>query len=263
MALLASSRLGLGIGHEQANATVRVLPDHIETNYSRAIMPDALTILSSAALSGLLSATLIFLAKNWISERLKHAIKHEYDQKLETHKMQLKRESDKEIERLKAQLQIAAAERSIRLSGVFERVAETIATTYGTLLEFQKAVKDYTQLSGRSDFAHRQELERSIQSKWEEVLKFFLPHKIYFPKQTAKRIMYLVNTLQMVSGAHGMILESKGNPPVIDKHYEKFDEYSKEVSELLTLLEEDFRGILGLEERKPSGDSKSSGSEPQ
>jgi hypothetical protein len=42
---------------------------------------DLITILSSGALS----TTLVFLLRNWISERLKASIQHEYDQKLETH----------------------------------------------------------------------------------------------------------------------------------------------------------------------------------
>ena len=76
-------------------------------------MNEIATIASSVGLSGLL----VWLTKSWISERLKNAIKHEYDEKLETHKAQLKREYDKEIEEFKAHLQIAAAERNIRQIG--------------------------------------------------------------------------------------------------------------------------------------------------
>lgn len=67
-------------------------------------MIDLLTILSSAGVSVLLSAALVFLAKNWISERIRGAIQSEYDQKLETHKAQLKAQNDTQLEQLKARL---------------------------------------------------------------------------------------------------------------------------------------------------------------
>lgn len=201
-------------------------------------MSDLITILSSVGISALLSAALIFLAKSWMLERLKNAIKHEYDEKLETHK---------------AQLKLLEAERSIRLTRVFEKTAETIATTYAKLWAFHKAVEDCTQRGDHSDFAQNQELERNIQSKYADVLQYFLPHKIYFPKDTAKRIIYFLNTGQSASGAFRVILASKGNPDVTEKNYQRFDEYNKEFSELLTLLEEDFQKILDIEEWKSGG----------
>ena len=134
------------------------------------------------------SVLFVFLTKLWITERLKNAIKHEYDEKLEVHKAQLKREYDKEIEQLKAQLQIAASERSIKLSRVFEKTAEIICTTYAKLWAFQKAIEDYTQQSGHSDFAQNQALKKNVQSQWADVLHYFLPHKIYFPPETSKKL---------------------------------------------------------------------------
>ena len=43
-------------------------------------------LLGTILTSGAVSALLVWLTKTWISERLKHAIKHEYDEKLETYK---------------------------------------------------------------------------------------------------------------------------------------------------------------------------------
>lgn len=96
-----------------------------------------LTIFGSVSLS----AVLVFLVRNWISERLKASIQHEYEQKLETHKAQLKsqseielarikNQSELEVTRLKAQLEIAAAERNVQYSRVFEKTLEVIAETY-------------------------------------------------------------------------------------------------------------------------------------
>jgi hypothetical protein len=198
-------------------------------------MQNILTIISSVSFSALLAAALIFLTKSWISERIKNAIKHEYDEKLETHK---------------AQLKLVEAERRIRLTRVFEKTAETIATTYAKLWAFHKAVEDCTQSGDHSDFAHSQELKMSIQSKHEDVCQYFLPRKIYFPKETARKIIDFLNAGQSASGEFAMMLISKGNLEATEKIYKRFTEDSKEFSELLTLLEEDFQRILGMEERK-------------
>jgi hypothetical protein len=66
--------------------------------------------------SGVVSSLIIYLAKSWITERLKHAIAHEYAQKLEAHRASLKSDYDVQLERLRAentkQLAIEASARS-------------------------------------------------------------------------------------------------------------------------------------------------------
>lgn len=52
----------------------------------------------------LLLGLVLFLAKNWVLERLKNSIKHEYDKSLEQFKGDLKIENDKELEEIKALL---------------------------------------------------------------------------------------------------------------------------------------------------------------
>ena len=99
-----------------------------------------LTILTSGAVSAGIASLLIFLFKSWISERIKGSIQHEYDQKLEAYKAQLKAASDVSIEQLKSQLQITAAERSIKLTKVFEQQADTVAETYAKLVELIGAI---------------------------------------------------------------------------------------------------------------------------
>ncbi|MBU6411719.1 MAG: hypothetical protein KGR98_15150 [Verrucomicrobia bacterium] len=196
------------------------------------------TVISSFVGSSLITTALVFLFRSWISERIKNAIKHEYDQKLETHK---------------AQLQIAASERSIRLTRVFERQAEVIAATYAKLWAFHEAVEDDTKRGDHSDFAQSQELQKNCQSKHADVLKYFLPHKIYFPKDTAERMVYFLNTGQAAIGAFEVTLTSKGNPDTHEKNYQRFEDYSKEFAEVLALLEKDFQRILGMEEPKAGG----------
>jgi LPS O-antigen subunit length determinant protein (WzzB/FepE family) len=85
----------------------------------------------------------MFLVKSWITERLKNAIKHEYDVRLESHRAQLKAEQDVELERLKSSLSIAAAERNVAFSRLNERRVEVIAAIYAKLQRLYSAVEDH------------------------------------------------------------------------------------------------------------------------
>ena len=73
------------------------------------------TVLSSAVVSTALSGALVWFLQSWISERVKNAIKYEYDSKLETHKAQLKAVCDAEVEAHKAKLAAQNAAATERL----------------------------------------------------------------------------------------------------------------------------------------------------
>src|SRR3990172_3149003 len=101
------------------------------------------TILALVGLSGLLIAALIFLTKSWITERLRNAIKHEYDQKLETHKAQLKGDHDTAVERLRAELRFDAFQQETRFADLHARRAETIAEMFAALRKFHSMARRY------------------------------------------------------------------------------------------------------------------------
>ncbi|MFT7229330.1 MAG: endonuclease YncB(thermonuclease family) [Methylophilaceae bacterium] len=90
-------------------------------------------IITSATVAGLLTAALVWLTKSVISERLKNAIKNEYDQKLETHKAELKSTSNIEIEKLKSQLGIIAAQGNFKFTKLHEKRADAISEIYALL----------------------------------------------------------------------------------------------------------------------------------
>lgn len=100
-------------------------------------------VLASSTISTILVAAIGWATKSMISERLKNAIKHEYDEKLATHKAELKAQSDVEIERLKSNLSISAIEHQIKFSNLHEKQAEIIAKTYALLKNFHGKLGDY------------------------------------------------------------------------------------------------------------------------
>jgi hypothetical protein len=206
-----------------------------------------LEILTSASVSAVLSASLIFLSKSWITERLKGAIKSEYDQKLETHKAQLKSEAETQIEQLKASLSIAAAEKQVKFSKLHENRAEVIANTYSLLKNTLLTFKDYVKA-----FEAVGELPRSdrkkVAVKAHNAFREYFPTKtIYIPIGTADKIDAIDKKL--VNSFNQFALQIDGVENRVD--YEKWDEVIKrlsgEVSEALTELEIEFRHLLGDE----------------
>jgi hypothetical protein len=104
--------------------------------------------------SGVVSSLIIYFAKAWITERLKHAIAHEYAQKLEAHRAALKSDYDVQLERLRAenakQLAIEASARS-SLSDAYkathERRLTAIERAWAIILKIRAVTPSYIPLS--------------------------------------------------------------------------------------------------------------------
>ncbi len=232
-------------------------------------MNENLTVLTSLVGSGLLTAALVFLAKNWISERLKNAIKSEYDLKLENHRADLKRESDREIERLKSelkrdsdreiehlkgQLQIIAAERNIRLTRVFDETAKQIATIYAKLWELKEAADDFTILISARNDPNKDTLLGIFNKTLGDVVRYVRLNQIYLPQATNQKLWEYVWALQSAVRSYEMLLtaESHGvRSEVRDKLGERFQKASEKPPELFELLHDEFQKNLGfpIEER--------------
>jgi hypothetical protein len=69
----------------------------------------AINMLSSATFSSLVTGILAFLGRDWISQRLKNSIKHEYDSKLATHKANLDAANQVAIAQLKFDIEKEAS----------------------------------------------------------------------------------------------------------------------------------------------------------
>ena len=74
------------------------------------------TVFTSILSTSALIAIFAFVFKHWFLERLRGGIRSEYAKELELYKAKVTAENNVELERFKAQLQIAANDKSIRLS---------------------------------------------------------------------------------------------------------------------------------------------------
>ena len=204
-----------------------------------------LEVITAAVVSGVLTAALIWLSKSWISERLKHAIKNEYEQKLATHKAELKAQSDVEIENLKSSLQITATEHNVRFSNLHEKRAEIIAETYSLLKTLCVKLADYVKIFepiGDKPKDERQKLFADAHNKFRD----YYPKRIIFlPKSTTDKVEKI--DLQLVKAFNEFVFSvdlNKDNASV-QKWNEIFERVNGEIWEALRELEDEFRGLLG------------------
>lgn len=206
-------------------------------------------VITSVALSGLLTTALIWLTKSLISERLKNAIKNEYDQKLETHKAELKSKTDIELEKLRSQLEIIAAQRNYKFTKLHERRAEAISEIYALLADFHFALCEYTKAFEPTGGKPRNERRDIAVNANIVFVELYRKKKIFLPKSAALKLddfnqqlifvynqfFYGVDMVQMASGDFS----------------KKWTEISEKMSDIikpaLEELEHDFRKILGDE----------------
>ncbi len=211
-------------------------------------MQDIITILSSGALS----SVLVFLFRNWISERIKASIQHEYDQKLETHKAQLKAESEVSIEKLKSQLQIVASERNIKLTRVFEQQAVTIAEIYSKLVALIAAIEEYTKIMEFENSPSKAERRLVVADKMKELLEYYRPRRIYLPKETQSNIDVFYKRLHLTTLTFMVDVEHNkerftGNTDD-STWFKTIDFMNKDCVQIMDNLDSDLKKILGLVE---------------
>ena len=223
-------------------------------------MDNLTTVISSGVVSVASSGVLVFLFKNWISERIKGAIQHEYNEKPETHKAQLQSRNDIEIAKLKADLEIAAAERNLRLTKTFDKTLEVIAETYRILLELKTAA-ELVHDKFRSEDKVPEEILQHYRDKGRQFVEYFLPHKIYLPAATAEQVRRFSNAISSFV-MHSSILSAQlrthlANEQALLRQSDRVDKVSENITGLLAALEADFRKLLGLPiEQQPTTETE-------
>jgi hypothetical protein len=190
--------------------------------------------------------------KEWILERLKAGIKSEYDHKLASYQSDLKRIADVELESVRSYLAIQAAERNIRFSRVFEKVAEVMANIYRILVEINDAAMDHSSYLGK-DEKHHEDAVKRFQEKRNEFFQYYEPNQIYIPKQTRESIRVFVNTLHslVLTTSHLEQAAKMGSDAGFESRNRKLELLFEQVPKLRSALDDEFQRILGLEESKP------------
>ena len=207
-----------------------------------------LEVITAAGVSAIFTGLLLWLTKSWISERLKNAIKNEYDQKLETYKAQLKAQTDIEIEKLKSRLSIAAAERQVKFSKLHEDRAIFIAEAYALLKDVYLTFQDYIKIFEPAGDKPREE-RRKIALHAHSVLREYYPKKIiYIPKATADKLETIDMELVKIFNEFSYTVDFQKQETVdAMKWNEIFEKIRNEMKQALNDLEGEFRKLLGDE----------------
>ena len=198
------------------------------------------------------SAALVWLAKSWISEQLKNAIKSEYDQKLETHKAQLKAQSDVEIERLRSQLNITGLEHGVRFSKLHEKRAEVIAETYALLKELSFRVSDFVKIFEPAGDSSRDERRDAAAKSHKEFHSYYTARLIFFPSATASKLEEINIQLVKIFNEFVFTVERSKGTDTTSNWIEVFNRVNDEIPIALKELESEFRKLLG-DESESSG----------
>ncbi len=202
----------------------------------------------TALLVSILGTGLVnFIFRTWISERIKNAIKNEYDQKLETHKAILKSQSDVEIERLKSQLALVGIEHQIRFSKLHEMRATVVADTYEKLRDLHHRLSEYVQIFEPAGGKPKDQ-RRQIAYESHEAFRSYLQTKlIFFPKSTADKLekinQDLVRAFNNFTFGVEMAPQMGGNSA--EKWMEVFEAVKGEIKVALDEIEAEFRELLG------------------
>lgn len=204
-----------------------------------------LEVLTSAAVSATLTGLLLWLTKSWIGERLKNAIKSEYDQKLETHKAQLKSASDVEVERLRSQLSITANEHNILFSKLHEKRAEVIAETYSLLRSLYEAVSEYVKPFVPVGDKPKEEKYQNILDAFKSFRAYYPKKQIFIPKSTTEKINSI--DLELVRAINMFVYTVEQNKS--NDNFQNWtaihDKLSGPTTVALAELEEELRALLG------------------
>ena len=206
----------------------------------------AIQVITSASVSAALAGLLLWITKSWISERLKNAIKSEYDLQLASHKAQLKAQSDVEIEKLRSQLSISAIEHEVRFSRLHEKRAEIIAETYSLLKLLFIRLNDYVMFFDRPDDLRMK--RRRLATEAIKNFRSYYPTKlIFFPNKTEGKLQAI--DIQLVSVFNeftlGVETEKSGGGDGLDTWFRIVTRVTGEIETALGELEDEFRKLMG------------------
>jgi len=209
-------------------------------------------LILSGAFSLVLTGALSWLLRSWVSERLKNAIKYEYDEKLESHKAQLQAQSTVEIERLRSQLSIQATEHAVRFQRLHEKRAEVIGQLYSLLTEAYWKAATFASPMESAGETGKDEKYLEAHNCLVQFFQYFEKNRIYLPTvELCDSIDRLIQGIRKHITRFSMYLRHKDEhlpEAALERKHEAWmnawEFMEKEVPAARAKLEDEFRGIL-------------------
>lgn len=199
------------------------------------------SIVTSIGTSGVTLAA-VFVARNWITERLKRS----NATKLEQYKAELRSSNDVHLERLKADLRVESVRYDVQFRHLHAKKADAIAAVYANLRELEQAVRAYTAALERAADGSRDERLRAVKRASDAFQAHFVPNQIYLPPRTADTVRELHRQILEQAQRFNLHvhLDDQGN---LDEWVSIGKWMTKKLPGLFEQLERDFRQQLGDE----------------
>ncbi|EIN4363737.1 TPA: hypothetical protein ACPVW6_000953 [Vibrio parahaemolyticus] len=205
------------------------------------VMEVVASITTSAAVTG----GLIFFAKSYLSEKIKHSIGHEYALKLDAHKNELQRNASKELELLKAELKINELKHSIKLSSLQEKQASTVEVFHSQLLDLFDALNDYTTVF-QARTGDEKEAKRLLVADKHDELKFTLRNKaLYIPEALHSEIEMTRQAIHETAIGFMEDVEREYGAEMLTKWDDIHKKVNVDIQKTIKSLENEFRALLG------------------
>ena len=203
----------------------------------------------SAVATALFGAAIWFL-KSFIGNHIEHAVKHEYDERLEAHKAELQRAT----EQFKSELGILAHERQLRFAHLHEKAAEVVSGTYQRLWAVQRALGAYVSLFEVEAMGSKEDRRKELGKKIEDFQTFFYPRRLFLPRPLAEAVAafegkLLDLTREFMFGVEHQNEDLRARGETWAKVNRQLE---KEAIPLYSALEDQFRMTLGVEIIRPS-----------
>jgi len=206
---------------------------------------------------GIAGAVVVWLGRNWISERLKRSIAHEYEirlesardqlrnqteSRLESLKSQLKTESEGTLERLKAELQQAGEKRRIQFETVFEKREELLKALHERLIIAVNAAEESTAVGSPEKLPIARQGLRALHGEMEKL-------SIYFPEAFCRRWHDCVEALAVSLSNYGIANTRRTQDIETDRQLlmRAVDSQIAAMRSIRTDLRQEIRRLLGTE----------------
>lgn len=217
------------------------------------------TVLTSATVAVALGGIAASLFQNLLTERLKSAIKAEYDEKLESHKAQLqssnskelevlkaqlKGHADVELERLKSHLQIQAAQQNLTFTRLHERRVEAIDLVHAKLISVRDAVGQYINAFQPVGTTSQERLN-GVDAAYKDFKPTFVKYQLFLPRNIASAVEHLDATFLQVTNQFTIVVRADTSSPNTELWFKLLERFKTDVDDAIEKLHEDMRLALG------------------
>ncbi|MCW5637152.1 MAG: hypothetical protein KIT17_27740 [Rubrivivax sp.] len=216
-------------------------------------------VLTSATVTVVLGGVAAALFKTLLTERLRAAIRAEYDAKLESHKAQLQSSNSKELEvlkaqlkgladveleQLKSQLQVQAAQQSMKFSRLHERRITAIDAVHAKLDPVSDAIGIYIAMFQPAGADPSAQLS-AVETAYKDFKSAFAAHQLFLPRDIADAVEALDRSFVQITNQFTMVVRPKSNEPNVDHWMQLLQRFEGEVANARRHLQESMRLALG------------------